>query len=95
MNGKYELALKDGTIALNKYPRDKSLIKTMFTVYMANDKASEANKSIISYPVDKNSSYDTAEYSRMLMLVDKWEEGFSELRRAFEMDMDEITFYDI
>ncbi|MFT5871930.1 MAG: tetratricopeptide (TPR) repeat protein [Clostridium sp.] len=95
MNGKYELALKDGKIAISKYPSDKSLIKTMFTVYMANGKAGEANKSIARYPVDKNSSYDTAEYSRMLMLVDKWEEGFSELRRAFEMDKDEYKIYDV
>jgi predicted Zn-dependent protease len=95
INGKYEDALKDGKIALSKYPKDKSLIKTMFTVYMANNKDDEAKEIISSYPVDIKDSYDTAEYSRMLMLVGKWEEGYSELTRAWKLNKDEYKIYDV
>lgn len=95
INGKYEEALKDGEIALSKYPKDKNLIKTMFTVYMGNNKVNEAKEVILSYPVDAKSSYDAAEYSRMLMLVDKWEEGYSELKRAWELNKDEYKIYDV
>jgi len=95
MNGKYEEAMKDGLIALSKYPKDKSLIKTMFTVYMGNNKTKEAQEIISSYPLDTKSSYDTAEYSRMLMLVGKWEEGYNELKRAWELNKDEYKIYDV
>lgn len=95
MNGKYEQALKDGEIALSKYPSDKRLIKTMFTVYMGNNKAYTANKIIENYAVDKKSSYDTAEYSRMLMLVGKWDAGYSELKIAWELNKDEYKIYDV
>lgn len=95
MNGKYEEALKDGNIALSKYPKDKSLIKTLFTVYMGNNKVDDAKEIISNYPVDTKSSYDTAEYSRMLMLVGKWEEGYSELKRAWELNKDEYKIYDV
>jgi predicted Zn-dependent protease len=95
INGKHEEALKDGEVALSKYPKDKGLIKTMFTVYMGNNKVNEAKEIIISYPVDTNSSYDVAEYSRMLMLVGKWEEGYSELKRAWELNKDEYKVYDV
>jgi predicted Zn-dependent protease len=95
INGKYADALKDGEIALSKYPKDKSLIKTMFTVYMGNNKPDAAKEIISSYPVDIKASYDTAEYSRMLMLVGKWEEGYNELRRAWELNKDEYKIYDV
>jgi len=95
MNGKYEVALKDGEIALSKYPKDKSLIKTMFTVYMENKMLDLANELIESYPVDIKSSYDTAEYSRMLMLVGKWEEGYRELKNAWQLNKDEYKIYDV
>ena len=95
INGKHEEALKDGAMALKKYPKDKGLIKTMFTVYMGNNKVNEAKEVILSYPVDTKSSYDAAEYSRMLMLVDKWEEGYSELKRAWELNKDEYKIYDV
>ena len=95
MDGKYGEALKDGETALSKYPKNKSLIKTMFTVYMGNNKTEQAQDIISAYPVDIKSSYDTAEYSRMLMLVGKWEEGYKELKRAWELDKDEYKIYDV
>jgi predicted Zn-dependent protease len=95
MNGKYEQALKDGNLALIKYPNDNSLIKTMFTVYMANKKITEAKEIIYRYNVDVKSSYDTAEYARMLMLIGKWEEGYSKLKLAFELNKDEYKIYDV
>ena len=95
MNGKYEEALKDGEIALSKYPKDKSLIKTMFTVYMGNKKVDRANELMASYPVDIKSSYDTAEYSRMLMLTGKWGKAYIQLKNAWELNKDEYKIYDV
>lgn len=95
MNGEYEEALKDGNHALIKYPKDKSLKKTMYTVYMANNKVTEAEEIILKYDVDVKSSYDTAEYAGMLMLIGKWEEGYSKLKHAFELNKDENKIYDV
>ncbi|WP_435788477.1 tetratricopeptide repeat protein [Clostridium sp.] len=95
MNGEYEQALKDGNLALVKYPKDKSLIKTMFTVYMGNNKITEAKEIISGYEVDIQSSYDTAEYSEMLMLIGKLDEGYSKLKLAYELNKDEYKIYDV
>lgn len=95
INGKYEEALKDGEVALSKYPKDKALIKTMFTVYMGNNKADLAKEIILSYDVDEKSSYDMAEYARMLMLIDKWQEGYSQLKTAWQLNKDEYKIYDV
>lgn len=95
MNGKYEQALKDGEIALSKYPKDKNLIKTMFTVYMGNKKIDRVTQLIENYPVDIKSAYDIAEYSRMLMMVGKWEQGYTQLKNAWELDKDEYKIYDV
>ncbi|MGH4123123.1 MAG: tetratricopeptide repeat protein [Clostridium sp.] len=95
INGEKAAALKDGELALRKYPKDKNLIKTMFTVYMGNKKLEVANELMANYPVDIRSSYDIAEYSRMLMLVGKWEEGYTELKNAWELNKDEYKIYDV
>ncbi|MBZ9625124.1 hypothetical protein G9F71_019980 [Clostridium sp. FP2] len=95
INGEYDAALKDGELALSKYPKDKKLIKTMFTVYMGNKKIQIANDLMARYPVDTKSSYDTAEYSRMLMLVGKWEEGYIQLKNAWKLNKEEYKIYDV
>ncbi len=95
INGEYKAALKDGEIALSKYPKNKSLIKTMFTVYMGNEKVDSAIELMTKYPVDTKSSYDTSEYSRMLMLLGKWEEGYTLLKNAWEINKDEYKIYDV
>lgn len=94
MNKDYEASLKDGEEALNLYPTNKNIIKTMFTVYMANKQIDKAKALISSYPLDKESAYDMAEYARMLTIVDKWNEAFDYLKEAWNKDKDEYKVFD-
>jgi predicted Zn-dependent protease len=95
MNKDYASALKYGEAALAQLPKDKKIIKTMFTVYMANNMQDRAAELIGSYPVDTKSAYDLAEYARMLMILGQWEEGYKELRFAWGIDKDEYKIYDV
>lgn len=95
MNKDYASALKHGEEALSKFPQDKKLIKTMFTVYMANNMMDKAKQLVSSYPADIKSAYEIAEYARMLMVVGQWEEGYKELRMAWNLDKDEYKVYDV
>ncbi|WP_051542168.1 tetratricopeptide repeat protein [Clostridium lundense] len=94
MNKDFKEALKDGQEALKDNPQEKSLIKTMFAVYMANNKYEEAKKLLTFYPVDEKSSYDVAEYGRMLMVIGEKDKGFKNLRKAWDIDKDEYKIYD-
>lgn len=94
MNKNFELALKYGEEYLKIYPKNKKLIKTMFTVYMANGQKEKATNLIATYPVD-NTAYDLAVYARMNMLLDKWDEGFQILENAWNADKDEYKVYDV
>lgn len=95
INKDYVVALETGKSALAKFPDNKGLIKTMFSVYMANNKLEEAKNVLETYPVDVKSAYDLAEYAKMLMVAGKWEEGYKELRGAFDVDRDEYKIYDV
>lgn len=95
MNKDYDTALADGVEALKKYPDNKKIIKTMFTVYMSTNNMGKAKDIITSYPVDSRSAYDLAEHSRMLMIDGQWDEGFKELRDAWSIDKDEFKIYDV
>ncbi len=95
MNKDYSSALSQGEEALAQFPKDKKLIKTMFSVYMANNMLEKAKDLISGYPADIKSAYDVAEYARMLMVVGQWEEGYNELRVAWNIDKDEYKIYDI
>ncbi|GAA0726775.1 hypothetical protein GCM10008905_23610 [Clostridium malenominatum] len=95
MNKDFKKALKHGEEALKNNSQDKELIKIMFAVYMANDSYDKAKEILSSYPVDTKSSYDMAEYSRMLMLMGDKEKGFETLRKAWDIDKDEFKIYDV
>ncbi|MCY6355078.1 tetratricopeptide repeat protein [Clostridium sp. ZS2-4] len=95
MNGKMEEALKYGEEALKANPQNKELKKTMIAIYMNAGKNGEAKKLVKSYAVDKNSAYDMAEYSRLLMLIGDMDGGFTELRTAWNIDKDEYKIYDV
>lgn len=94
MNKDYNVAAEDGENALKLLPKDKKLIKTMFTVYMANNELDKARLLMKLYDVDNKSAYDSAEYARMLMLLDQWDEGFKLLSQAWNLDKDEYKLYD-
>jgi tetratricopeptide (TPR) repeat protein len=95
MNKDYKIAFDDGVEALKVAPTNKNLLKTMFTVYMANNQLEEAKALILNYKVNKKSAYDTAEYARMLMIVNEWESGLGELKKAWDIDKDDFKVYDI
>jgi len=95
MNKDYKVALDDGVEALKVAPSNKKLLKTMFTVYMANNQIDKAKSIMLSYNVNKKSAYDTAESARMLMTVNEWEQGLSELKMAWDIDKDDFRVYDI
>ncbi|GFP75154.1 tetratricopeptide repeat protein [Clostridium fungisolvens] len=95
MNKDFDEALKQGELALSKYKDYKPLIKTMFSTYMSNNKVDKANALVDTYPVDEKSAYDMADYSRMKILVDKWDDGFKYLEKAWNLDKDEYKVYDV
>lgn len=95
MNKEYKEALALGETALAQFPNDKSLMKTMYTVYMANNMVDKAKAIVDKYPVDVKSTFDLAEYARLLMITGNWEEGYKELREAWYADKDEYKIYDI
>lgn len=95
MNKDNKAALKDGEEALKIAPNNKSLIKTMFTVYMADKQNEKAKNMLTMYPLNKKSAYDTAEYARMLMLLGNKSEGYNELKTAWLINKDEYKIYDV
>jgi len=95
MNKDYKAALAQGEEALKRFPEDKRLIKTMFTVYKANNEKDKAKNLLANYPLDERSSVDTAEYARMLMLDGQWDQGYNQLRDAWNIDKDEYKIYDV
>lgn len=95
MNGDYGRSLEYGEIFRAKNKSNKSLDRTMFTIYMVNNMTDKAKEIIESYQVDRESAYDLALYARMYMLVDNWDKGFKTLKEAWYKDKDEIKVYDV
>lgn len=95
MNKDYGSALSDGKIAFKAHPKDKQIIKTLFTVYMVNGNIDEAKDVISNYEVKNNSAYDVAEYARMLLTLGNWDEGLNELKSAWNVNKDEYKIYDV
>lgn len=95
MNKNLKASLQDGEAAIKLYPKNKSIIKSMFSIYMANNEIDKAKLLILAYPLDIKSAYDCAEYSRMLMLSGDFEKGLQELQLAYTKDKDEYKIYDV
>ncbi|MCI6277322.1 MAG: hypothetical protein MR639_11380 [Clostridium sp.] len=95
INKDYQMALKDGEEYIDMDKDNKALIKTMIALYKVTGNMDKAENLLINYPVDDNSAYDKAEFARMLMLIDKWDQGFKELKEAWYLDKDEYKVYDV
>jgi len=95
MNKNFEEALNIGENLLNKYGANKSLMRTMYTVYMVNDEKEKASAMVAEYPVDTNSAYDLAVLAKMQMLLDDYDKAFDTLEKAWNIDKDELKVYDI
>lgn len=95
MNGNNEKALEYGEYFKTANPDDKKLQKTMFTIYMVNNKIDKAKNIVDDYKVNKKSSYDLAVLARMNMLIDDWDKGFDYLKKAWKLNKDEIKVFDV
>ena len=94
-DGKDKMALEYGEIFLKENPNDKELQRTMFTVYLLLKDENKAKEILEKYSVDEESSYDLALYARMNMLINKWDEGFEYLKKAWKLNKDEVKVFDI
>ena len=94
-DGKDKMALEYGEIFLKANPDDKALQRTMFTVYLLLKDENKAEEVLEKYSVDEENSYDLALYARMNMLINKWDEGFEYLKKAWNLNKDEVKVFDI
>lgn len=95
INKDYDNAIKDGEEALKEVKDHKRLNKTMLATYIVSGNIDKAQILLNNYSLDKKSSYDMAEYARMLILLDRWDEGFKVLKEAWYLDKDEYKIYDV
>jgi tetratricopeptide (TPR) repeat protein len=95
MNGDYQKALEYGEVFLQDNMGDKVLDRTLFTIYLANDNKEKAKYTLENYNLDEKSSYDLALYGRMNMLIDNYDEAYSNLLDAWNKNNDEIKVFDI
>lgn len=94
MNNEYKSAMEYGELFLMDYPSDKALIKTMFTVYMANNNMDKAKEILSSYEVDKENAKDLVCFAKMNDLTGNVDEALNLLKEAWDKDADEISIFD-
>ncbi len=95
MNGEYSKALEYGEMFLQNYPDNKALMKTMFTVYLANGDNDKAKEIINDYKDGAETAGDLADLARMNMLINNYDECFSLLKDAWNKDKNEIRIFDV
>ncbi|MBU3086915.1 tetratricopeptide repeat protein [Clostridium gasigenes] len=95
MNEEYEQALSLGEQFIKDNGKDKTLMRTMYTVYMVDGQKDKAKEMIDNYEVDNESAYDLALIAKMNMLSDNWDDGFKLLNEAFNKDKNEIKVFDV
>lgn len=95
MNEEYGQALNLGQLCLKENGKDKTLMRTMYTVYMANGQKDKAKEMIDTYEVDTESAYDLSLLAKMNMLIDNWDNGFKLLNEAWNKDKDEVKVFDV
>ena len=95
MNGEDKKALEYGEVFLKKYSDDKTLLKTMFTVYMVNGNKNKAEEMVDNYPRTDETASDLAILARMNMLIDDFDKGFALLKDAWYKDKNEVKIFDV
>lgn len=94
MNGEIDTAEEYGEMLL-KEVNSKKLLRTMFTVYLANGKNEKAEKIIDNYKVDASSADDLSALASMEMMAGKWDAGLENLKKAWYIDKDNMKTYDV
>ena len=95
INGENKKALEYGEIFLKDYPKDKNLLKTMFTVYMVNGNKDKAKEIVNRYPRNDDTASDLVILARMSMLIDDFDNGFTLLKDAWYKDKNEVKIFDV
>lgn len=95
MNEEYDEAISLGEEFIKENGKDKTLMRTMYTVYMVNNQKDKAKEVVETYEVDKESAYDLALLAKMNMLMDNWDNGFKLLNEAYNKDKNEVKVFDV
>lgn len=95
MNEEYEQALSVGESFMLENGKDKTLMRTMYTIYMADGQKEKAKEMIDTYEVDNESAYDLATLAEMNILMDNWDNGFKLLNEAWNKDKNEVKVFDV
>lgn len=95
MNKDHKKAKEDGEKAITLFPGSNSLIKTMFTVYMANNEPDKAKGILTKYNISKDSAYDLAEVARLQLIIGDKTNGYANLKKAWYTDKDEFKIFDV
>ncbi len=94
MNGEYKKALEYGEFFLELYPQDEKLLKTMFTVYIANNDNKKAEEIINSFADDDTDSNELVTAAKMNMILGKYQNGLRQLMNAYELDENNVNIFD-
>lgn len=93
VNGEYEKSLEYGELFLQSYPEDVNLLKTMFTVYIANNK-DKAQSIINIFSSKENDVNSLITAAKMNMLIGKYQEGLKLLESAYKLDENNVEVFD-
>ena len=94
MNGDINTAEECGEVLIKEL-NSKKLLRTMFTIYLANGKNHKAEKILNEYKVDVSSVNDLSYLASMEMTVGKWDQGLENLKKAWYIDKDNMKPYDV
>lgn len=94
-NGEQDKAIKNGEEALKSFPENNKIQQTMILVYMNNKMLEKAEKIINEFKYDEKSAAETAQYAKMLTLIEKKDEAYKMLKKAWDIDPNEFRIYDV
>lgn len=94
-NEENDKAIKNGEQGLKDFPDNNKIQQTMILVYMNNNMIDKAEKIISEYKYDEKSAAETAQYAKMLTLIDNKDEAYKILKKAWDIDPNEFRIYDV
>ena len=95
MNGDVEKALEYGEIFLLDDDENSKLNKTLFSVYLAKGEKDKAEEILDDIKYDENSAKELSELAYMNMVINNYEKAFEYLEKAYELDKNEVSIYDV
>ncbi|MGL5379291.1 tetratricopeptide repeat protein [Clostridium sp.] len=94
-NGEYLEALTLGEQHLKDENISNQFIKTMFSVYLANNKLEEAKSLLKEYSLNNEDSHDIATLASMNLIVGEWKSGVELLNESYTLNPNELKIYDV